>query len=295
MSHYYIIINPASGHKKAKNIFNSLMPRFDLNQCTYDVSFTTKKGDAFSFAYRSDISKYDGIIIIGGDGTAHEVINGMLNRSDAPHIPIGIIPAGTGNSLMHHLSCHSPDTAIQSIIRGHTIDMDLYEMADNNRIIYFFNVIAWGVPASVNILAEKLRIFRGWRYNIAAIIEIFRNRKNKVVIQIGEEKLEGDYSFVVGCNTIYTGNAMKMAPEANLTDGLLDLLIVKRIDRLQLLMLFKRVFSGTHLPHTKIQYLQVPSFSISTDDSQSIIVDGEIVGNTPFNVRLSTKRIKVFI
>ncbi len=150
------------------------------------------------------------------------------------------------------------------------------------------------MPADVNILAEKLRWSRGQRYNLAAIIEIFRNRQRWARITLDDRVLEGYWGFVAVCNTIHAGNGMKMAPEAKIDDGLLDVLVVGEMSRFKLLTTFIKLFSGTHLPDPDIAYHRVRSFQLETKENLPLNVDGETVGTSPFSVKILPQRIRIF-
>ena len=100
MKNYIIIVNPFSGKKKGLNILKNIESILDTKGFSYDTHITKNSGDASSLTQTLNISKYDGIIMIGGDGTFHEIVNGMMTRKDNTQIPIGIIPGGTGNSFL---------------------------------------------------------------------------------------------------------------------------------------------------------------------------------------------------
>ena len=133
------------------------------------------------------------------------------------------------------------------------------------------------------------------RYDIAAIIEVIRYRKRFGRIEIEGNNIAADFAFVIGCNTIHTGKGMKMAPLARLNDGLLDLIIVKKVGRLKLLRLFPKVFSGNHISDPVVDYRQVSEFSIFPEDQNMLNIDGEMLGNTPVHVKVLEKEMEVLV
>ena len=123
---------------------------------------------------------------------------------------------------------------------------------------------------------------------------------SKIRQRIVEEEIEGnniaaDFAFVIGCNTIHTGKGMKMAPLARLNDGLLDLIIVKKVGRLKLLRLFPKVFSGNHISDPVVDYRQVSEFSILPEVQNTLNIDGEMLGNTPVHVKVLEKEMEVLV
>lgn len=292
--HLHFIINPKSGSNRGLQIFQEYKPILDKSYPHHSVTVTRYAGHAYNVIKELNDDRIKGIIVIGGDGTIHEVINGIIINKKLKDIPIGIIPAGTGNSLAQHLDISSPIAAIRRIREKRIRGIDIFEVHTDEKVVYSFNVIAWGIPAAVNIRAENLRLFGGERYNVAAVIEIFKNKTEEVTIKIGDQLFEGQYSFIVACNTIYAGNKMMMAPQAKMNDGLMDILLVKKIKSIELMRLFSKVFKGKHLPHKQIFSCLSDSLSIKTEKPQPIIIDGEISGHTPCCIKKCDQKVKMY-
>ena len=135
------------------------------------------------------MSNSDLLVAIGGDGTMHEIINGMLSREDRKQIPIGLIPSGTGNSFMHDLDSLNPTIAAKKINQLQTRKIDLMKIKTESETIFSFNVAGWGMPPDINILAEKMRWLGLQRYNIASLIEIMRFKKRQCDLIINNENI----------------------------------------------------------------------------------------------------------
>lgn len=292
MKKLLILTNPYSGKKNGKKILKNVLNIF--SNTPYDLITTKYKNHPYEIAKTININNFSGICIIGGDGTMHEVINGMLARADKKELPIGLIPGGTGNSFMHDMNCLNPTDAAKQIIKLKTQKIDLIKIETDNKIIYSFNVAGWGMPPDINILAEKMRWFGGQRYNIASLIEIMKFTKRQCNLIINNENILDDYSLVLCCNTIHTGKGMKIAPKAKLADGLIDVVAVKKTNRLTLLKLFPAIFSGNHINSSIVNYQQVKSISIKPKIDSSLIVDGEVIGRTPCNMVALSNAIETF-
>jgi len=165
----------------------------------------------------------------------------------------------------------------------------------NGEIIYGFNIVGWGMPTDINEKAEKMRWLGGQRYNVASIIEVFKHKQRLAKLIIDGNTVVGDYGFILGCNTMHTGKGMKMAPLAQLDDGLIDLIIVKKAGRLKLLSVFPKLFDGTHVGDPIVEYRQVKQFSIIPQEDNILNIDGEMVGNTPIHVSVLSKVIDVLV
>jgi len=284
-----------SGHKKGRSILDKIKGIFENAQVALIIDISTHKNHPFELAKSKSLEGIDAICIIGGDGTYHEVLNGMLSRSDGKRLPLGFIPAGTGNSLMHDLECLDPIQAVQIILENRVGKMDVFEIDANGKIYYSFNLLGWGIPVAVNILAEKMRRIGGQRYNIASLIELIKNQTRHTKFIIDGKSIEGDYGFFLACNTKYTGNGMKMAPDAKIDDGYLDILIAKKTSRLKLLSLFAKVFKGNHIGDSAIEYFRAKEFSIITSSPEKLNIDGQNIGHTPVHAKILSNQIEIFI
>lgn len=225
----------------------------------------------------------------------HEVVNGMLDRKDKIKVPIGLIPGGTGNSLMHDLQALEPMVALDAILGGEKLAIDIIEVTCPDQKIFAFNIVGWGLPVSINSLAEKMRLLKGQRYNIATVWEIIKNPKWKVEITVDEELISGEYAFFLACNTQFSGNGMKVAPPAQLNDGWIDLIILKSGSRIALLQLFSKIFAGEHMSHPLIEHRQVKTFAIKPAVDTVLNIDGQVTGKTPFKARLLPHEIEIFV
>ncbi|MFT6336436.1 MAG: YegS/Rv2252/BmrU family lipid kinase [Halioglobus sp.] len=295
MAKYYLIVNPMSGHKKGHSILEKIKPVFAKGNIELVIDITTHKNHPYELAKTKSLEGIDAICIAGGDGTFHEVINGMQSRPDKKRLPLGFIPAGTGNSMMHDMDCLDPVEAVHRILANKLSKLDVFEIKTNEALIYGFNILGWGIPVSINRLAEKMRWLGRQRYNIASIIEVMKNKTQYVEIEIDDTKLEGEFGFFIVCNTMYTGNGMKMAPDALFDDGYLDILIAKKVGRLKLLSLFAKVFNGNHIGDSTIAYYRAKEFSIKPVSHDQLIIDGQNIGYTPVRGKILSQQIDIFI
>ncbi len=298
MKQIYMIVNPHGGLKKGLIILDLIRPIFDKSKVHLEIKSTRYAGHAYDYANTLDFNNFDGICAIGGDGTMFELINGMLNRNDKRKIPIGLITGGTGNSFMHDLDCLDPVEAAKRIISGKLRPIDIAKVYNTKtkKVIYSFNIVGWGVATDANKRAEKLRWLGQIRYNIAAIIEVLKSSKRIAKFSYDNQKvIEKDFVFILACNTIHTGKAMKAAPKAKLNDGLIDIVIVKKANRFKLLLLFPKLFAGEHIHSPLVEYRQVKKFSIYPKIDTGLNIDGELIGETPIDVKVEQKLINVLV
>ena len=295
MKNLFMIVNPHGGLKKGLRILEKVKPIFQQKKINLKILETEYAGHAQKFSKELDFKNFDGLCAIGGDGTMHELINGMLKRNDKKQIPIGLITGGTGNAFMHDLNCLKPEHAAERITKGFQRKIDIVKVQNENNTIYAFNIVSWGMSTDITMLAEKMRYFGEQRYNIAAFIEILKNKKRLVKVIIEGDTYVGDYALILACNTIHTGKSMKVAPLAQLNDGMIDLVIARKSSRIHLLRLFPKLFSGDHISDHIVDYRQVKKFSIEPLENCELGIDGEILGSTPITAEVIPSAIQVLV
>ena len=295
MKKFYLTVNPYGGGKRGPKILKNILPLFEVKNIQLTIIETEYAGHNKELANQLDMNGYDGFCCIGGDGTMYEVINGLMTREDRKKFPIGLITGGTGNSFMHDLECLDPMDAAKRIVKGERRSIDIFSCKANGEQYYGFNILGWGIPTDANILADKLRWMGSQRYNLSSIVEVLRHKKRFARVTIDGSSIGADFAFIIGCNTIHTGKGMKMAPLARLNDGLIDLIIVRKVSRLKLLKLFPKVFSGKHIGDPGVDYRQVKQFSIIPEEDNQLNLDGEVLGSTPVEVQVLPNEIELLL
>ena len=295
MQKHYLIVNPEGGKKNGLHILKKIKPVFEDANVELSILKTEYAGHARHYAETLDYTDYDCLCAIGGDGTMYELINGMLEREDQKMLPIGLITGGTGNSFMYDVNCLDPIEAAKRISNFKLRPIDIAQVQTKDENFYAFNIIGWGLATDAGILAEKLRWLGGIRYDVASIIEVLKGKKRIATLIVDGKEYKEDFVFIIACNTIHTGKAMKMAPHAKLNDGLIDLIIVRKTSRIKLLKLFPKLFSGDHVKSSLVDYKQVNQFSIIIEGEDRLTIDGELIGKTPLHVNMLPNKISVLV
>ncbi len=291
---FILAVNPQGGTKRGLGILEQVKPVFETSQVDLHIRETEYAGHAGDMINEMDLSGCDGFCLIGGDGTLHEVINGLLTRSDKKTVPIGCIPGGTGNSFMHDLDCLDPVEAANRIVGGKTRPIDVAKVSIGQEVVYCFNIVGWGMVTDINMSAEKVRWLGEQRYNITTLMHVFfLNRRRTKLILDGEED-EDEFIFILGCNTQYTGKGMRMAPRAKLDDGLIDVIVIRDATRRKLLKIFPKVFDGSHVDDPVVEYHQVKKYSLIPQEDDILNLDGELKGSTPFDVEVLSAAFRAF-
>ena len=224
----------------------------------------------------------DGLVVVGGDGMAHLGVN----LAAAAGVPLGIVPAGTGNDFARHLELPRGDVpaAVDVVLHGITRTVDLGRLEESGR--RFACVLSTGFDAAVNARANRL----GWpsgrsRYHVAMVAELRAFRPTPLVVEVDGVSHEHRAMLVAVGNARSYGGGMRICPGADLTDGLLDVTVVDEISVLELLRLFPRVYSGRHVDHPQAYVYRGARVTVRPaapgEVSTPAFADGEQVSTLP--------------
>jgi sphingosine kinase len=289
-----MIVNPHGGTKRGLAILDQVKPVLEGAGWKLEVRMSEYAGHAQVIARDFDAACCQRLCVIGGDGTIHEVINGLMQRSRPVSVPLGFIPAGSGNTLHQQLKCVDPLDAARRIIAGKTVSLDAVIVTMGTEVVYCVDIIGWGGVADINRTAEGLRRFGPSRYAIAALWQIVRAHRRWARLVLDDITIEDEFLFVIACNTKFTGKGMKLAPRAEIGDGKIDVVVVRRASRLGLMSLFAKMYDGSHLKLRCVEYHQVRSFRIESNDLNPLDLDGEVKGHSPFCAEMVPAAFQVF-
>lgn len=290
----HAVVNPRGGKHQGIAILDQVRPVFDAAGWDLAVSLTEYPGHARELARTLPLDGYHGLCVFGGDGTVHEVVNGLMERAQRLLVPLGLIPTGSGNTLHQHLQCADPLMAARQIVAGKTSRLDVVRVTIGTQVVYSVDLVGWGSIADVNCRAERWRCLGPSRYTAAALWQIVRAHCRQAKVLLDGRMLEGDFLFVIACNAKFVGKELKMAPRADLGDGKLDVVLCRRASRFQMLRLFARLFTGAHVSLDCVEYHQVKSLAIESTGGEPLDIDGEVKGHAPFLAEVLAGAMDVF-
>ena len=286
----HFVLNPKAGNGISLKIFQEIEGELKSNNVKYTLFKSQGKNDIFNHVISDEIPDCDVICAMGGDGTIHEITDGLMQSGKASDLAFSIIPSGTGNAFAQTLGELKPKKAIQKILKGERLKIDAMEIKQGSKTSYAVYIIGWGMASRVNQISDQLRILGGIRYNIASLIGIATMKKKKLILRMDDEVINEDALFFLALNTVYTGKGMNMAPDADFTDGLIDIIMFKSATKLQVVNIFLKLFSGKHIFDPRVTYKQVESFKLESE-GDDLNIDGENQGHTPIDVRVVKKCI----
>lgn len=235
-------------------------------------------------------SRHDVLLVAGGDGTLHAVANGLVRvrREDRP--PLAVAPLGRGNDFAAEIGIRTDSDALSAIAshRARRIDLGRTEAG------VFLGIAGTGFDARAARRAQQTPLLSGsllYTYAVVRTLLDFRALEARVRYEGG--LYEGPITFAACGNTTRYGGGMRITPRADVSDGLLDLCLVREISRATLLRMFPTVFRGAHVGHGSVIYQKTRFVEVETDEPADVFADGEFLQETPARVDVLPGELEV--
>lgn len=278
-----VVVNPVAGKGKALAALPRIQSVLDSLGRSYHIHVTTRAGDACDTTVRLAQAGASVIIAVGGDGTIHEVANGLCESGTA--VPMGIVPAGSGGDFARTVGASKRIEESVSVAcsgRHRPIDVGIATF-DDGRSCFFINVAGLGFDALVAERAARTKFLPGANlpYLVAALQTLVSYRNIPVNVDADGERISTNAVFVQAANARFMGGGYQIAPMADISDGLLDVAIVGDMTKPDLLRTLPKVYSGRHVTHPKFIHRRAQSIRIETARPARVQLDGELLGSTP--------------
>lgn len=275
---YIFIMNQNAGKAKCEKILPNIERECKKKNIEYEIRYITKEksGSDIAKEYKNEENV---IYVAGGDGTITMTIGGIVGTKNK----LGIIPSGSGNDTYR---------AIKKLPKGENT-IDLAKINDT----YFINVACSGLDAEVanNVdIVKKARIPSNQIYNASIIYTFIKFKFKEVELITNVKKIKEKYTILSICNGSYYGGGFNIAPKSELTDGLLDIYFVEKMNKLRMMPLLLKVKKGKHEGKRKIHKFRTNHVEINLDEEVTFNVDGEKVTDKNFIIDLIPKAIKVY-
>lgn len=283
-----LICNARSGRGGVAKVLPDITDKLVRRELPYEVRYTEGPGHATEIARQSLESGKRFLVAVGGDGTIHEVVNGMI-EDDKPIDPtavLGVISAGTGSDFIKTFGLPAaPGVAVAHLDGGENFPIDIGKITytqDGSQVTrYFPNIAEAGIGADVVARAQRLPRWLGPTvYLVSFWLTMRKHRSARVSVDLVDRTYEGPANNIVVANCQFFGGGMKIAPKAAPTDGLLDIQIEHARKR-EAIAIMPKIFKGQHLPHPDIEEFKRVKCSITADRPLLIEADGEVLGHTP--------------
>lgn len=289
-----VICNPSSGRQIIQRRVDYLCNLL-INEGYIVGKFNTRqKDDAMLETIRSCNENWDLIVACGGDGTVNEVAKGIAKSERK--IPVAILSSGTVNDFANHMELpKNIDDFFQMIKNEKTIDVDLGKVNDE----YFVNVAASGLLTNVGyqVQPEAKAIFGRMAYYVEGLKEIPKQAFDPIRVSFESEEYtkEEDILLFLISNSASIGGFKRLAPDASVSDGYLDVVIIKKSEVQDLAHIFINIFRGEHVNHPNVAYFKSKKIKIETKEDVTIDIDGEYGGKLPATFEVNHKGFRIFV
>lgn len=272
---------------KAWSVANDLRPII-AEYGNADWSGTVYPTHATELAKQAGEQGYDMVIAMGGDGTVHEVVNGLMLIPKKKRPIMAVVPVGSGNDFAHAIGLPmQSDQALVHALKSEPATVDIGLMTDENgRQEYFDNSVGIGFDAVVTIRSHKLPLLRGFVMYLAAVIQtiLLNHEPAKMQFKADEKSWEQTNLMVAVCNGPREGGGFVIAPDAKNDDGILNYMIVTKCSRAMMFRLIPEFMKGTHERFDIVSKGTCKNFSLTSERPIYIHADGEIFTNFDSNL-----------
>lgn len=298
---YLFIVNPASARGTTFGVWSRLRQQLSALGIAFDEQLTSGPGDATEIASEAFRRGVERVIAVGGDGTLSEIVNGYFDeqgRAFNGEASIGLLPSGTGSDFRRSLGMTHYSRSLSNLFNAEArpVDVARADFQDFNAERakrFFINVASFGlggdVSASVNRWRNSLPRWIGGRarFSAAALAALGRYKNVRVSMLLDDEReIQISSNLIVVANGKFAGGGMMLAPDAELDDGLLDVIVTDEATRWDVIRELPRIQRGGHLKNPKVTALRARRVSIKSEEPMAVDLDGETVGYTPTNITL---------
>ena len=293
--HWTIIANPVSGRGRARRIGERVVELLRERGVDADLMMSEAPGDCERMAREVLARGGRQVVACGGDGTIHEVVNGLAN-SDAV---LGVVPCGRGNDLARALGLSSDvEDVVNTLVHGVDRAIDLGKVGDR----FFATVASLGFDTAVarrmrsqgtGFLTRALEVGGTVSYRLTVLRTLVGYRSSLVRLRGDFGVFEGRILLAATANAPFYGSGIKIAPDAIVDDGMLDVCIVADVSRWTVLRMFLRAYSGAHVGHSSVRVVQTRTLQVASDDPLWIFADGEPMCEIPAMIEVVPGALKV--
>lgn len=292
-TNWFVIVNPTSGNGAAKKKWNLIYNELINQQFKFEFEFTKYEKHSLKLLQNAIDKGFTKFICVGGDGTLHNMVNGILSLTskNTSKIKLGIIPIGTGNDWVKSYGISKNiSSAIQTIKNQHTIaqDIGVISLSTTNKKVYFNNLAGIGFDGYVVDKVHKYKHFGFLAYLTGAIVSLASFKRSALKITFNNTILKGKTLMLLIGICKYSGGGMQLTQQPNTTDGLFDISYIKKINLGTILGNLPGLFNGTITNHKLVSNYKTATIKVEVLDTEKTFIqaDGELVGSGNFSVSI---------
>jgi diacylglycerol kinase (ATP) len=280
MHRFFAIVNPAAGGGRSAKLAGAALARLRQNKLQVDSVASTAPRHAVELAREAYNQGYRQFLAVGGDGTAHEILNGVFaGRKSVERVTMGFLPLGTGNSFLKDFAKNGADASLHAILENRKRAIDLLRLNHATGEVFSFNLLSVGFTADVAALTNRaFKRFGPLGYLLGVFVRVMQLHRRSFSLRCDEDQEwdERRALFLTFNNSKYTGGTMLIAPQADPADGLIEFVRWGPIGRLGLLRNLPRLYDGSHIKHPLASRRAVRHVEFNVSAPVDIMIDGEV-------------------
>jgi YegS/Rv2252/BmrU family lipid kinase len=297
---WFIIANPIAGNRKFSIQWKEIQQLLNNKNIDYSFAFTQFSKHEIELAQNAIQQGFRNIISIGGDGTLHHVVNGiMLQRYvKTSDITIGVIPLGTGNDWIKTYNIpNDVEKAIEIIDHKKTILQDIGVIETENKSkTYFNNVAGLGYDGYIVHKLKTLKHFGSIAYLLSGLAGLFFYKKTVFKITFNNKTIKTKCLMTLVGICKFSGGGMQFTKDVNTADGLFDITIAKNLNIFDLLVNIKKLYNGNIVHHKKVETYKTKLITVIPQTSKPYIqADGELIGTGKVSFKIISRAINFVI
>jgi len=299
---WFLIVNPTSGNGKSKKSWQHISTLLTNHGIRFSFAFTKYSKHESELVQHAIKNGFTKIISVGGDGTLHHIVNGIMSQNfvETNTIQVGVIPIGTGNDWVKTYNIPTKiEKSILTIKNGKSILQDIGKLTtENNASIFFNNVAGIGYDGYVVNKLKKLKKYGGIAYLLSGISGLLLYKKLDFTIEFNNEIIKEKCLMTIFGICKFSGGGMQFTKDVNPSDGLLDITIAKNLTLLDLLLNLPKLYNGNIVYHKKVTTYKTNAIKIiptSLVEKPFIQADGELIDSGSVTVSIVKKAIRFII
>ena len=299
MKPYLAIVNPAAGGGRCGKLAPPALNRLRDKGIPIDVVSTQGPGEAVRLAREGYSGGYHRFIAVGGDGTSYEIVNGLFpGDGGQERVALGFLPLGTGNSFLRDFSDQGLDYATASIQAGRSRPCDVIRLTHREGVLHYINLVSVGFTAEAGELTNRRFKRLGEAGYLMAILISWMKLQFPVFPLRLDEAAELDCrpcTYLTFSNSRFTGGKLMIAPQADTSDGLVEVTRVGVLQRWDFARTFPKIFTGRHMEHPLISRAAARRIDFQLPRPIDIMVDGEVMQCQPESIEVLPSAVDVIV
>jgi len=294
---WYIIINPTSGNAAAKKKWKQIVTYLDIYKISFFATFSQFKHHECELVNNAIQEGYRKFISVGGDGTLHQIINGIMAQKlvEVAELKVAVIPIGTGNDWVKTYRIpKNIKNAVSIIAKENSIKQDIghLQLLETDQIVYFNNVAGIGFDGYVVNNISKFKKYGVMAYLVGTITSFMRYKKTILTIKFNNQEMSTQSLLTIVGICKFSGGGMQLTSNVNTRDGLFDISIAKDFNFLKMLLNVFKFFNGGIVNHKEVETYKTAEIQITAKDEKTFIqADGELIGRGGFYANIIPKAI----